>query len=148
MNDIDLSEMAERSFGYGNWGADYWFIGPEQGMAKSEGQLLKRFEAWQRLGKRDLDDCKTFHREIGEYRWHGRDDQTVVSKLQSTWGRLILAALGHSGQVSDLARAEIQALEYQRHLWGALSGRTCVIEMSGLAAHSHKVRRSEDKALD
>jgi hypothetical protein len=35
MDDHQL-QMARGCYGYGNWKARYWFLGPEQGMSKDE----------------------------------------------------------------------------------------------------------------
>lgn len=44
------SAAAERWYGYGTWDARYWFVGPEPGMAKSEGDsLIPRCTTWAQL---------------------------------------------------------------------------------------------------
>ncbi len=128
----DLTEMARSSYGYGRWAAPYWFIGPEQGQALEEGDLERRTEAWCYFGKRELDDCREFHLRICETRWH-KDKPP----LQSTW-RPLMILLG-----TFLARpTDRESLRnYQRDKWGSSGGETCVIELSGLAAHDLNVDR-------
>jgi hypothetical protein len=131
--DDDLREMALRSYGYGRWAAPYWFIGPEQGQSRRESSDLKpRVEAWRHFGGRELDDCRDFHARIGEQRWHRQAPQ-----LQRTWRRLMLLLMTFVGRQTD----EESLSKYQRDEWGRLSGETCVIELSGLAAKSAKVPR-------
>jgi hypothetical protein len=132
--DDDMREMARRSYGYGRWDAPYWFIGPEQGQGRHEkdNDLKPRLEAWLYFGGRELDDCRDFHDRIGEKRWHRE-----TPELQRTWRRLMLLLMTFLGRPTD----DESLSEYQRDEWGRLSGETCVIELSGLAAKSAKVRR-------
>jgi len=129
----DIREMARCCYGYGLWDAPYWFIGPEQGQAREENNdLSNRLQAWSCFGKRELDDCREFHLLIGERRWH-----CEPVKLQPTWRRLILLLMGFLGKQTDNETLR----EYQSREWGRLNGETCVIELSGLAAHSFQVVR-------
>jgi hypothetical protein len=120
-------EMARGNYGYGRWGAPYWFIGPEQGMGAHENNDLNlRVKAWIDLGRQELNDCHEFHRRILDTRWQ--------SKHQSTWRPLILAMMTLLDRPADKS----SRLDYQRRRWGALDGETCVIELSGLASPSMK----------
>ena len=84
--DADVREMAMRSFGYGRWDAPYWFIGPEQAQGRSEENDLKqRVKAWSLFGKYELDDCRAFHAQIRESRWHRNKPA-----LQPTWRPLLI----------------------------------------------------------
>ena len=71
MTDAELNLMAEDFLGFGSWGGDICFIGPEQGMSKDDSNLQIRFDAWKKMGGLDLLDCKIYHHNIPEYRWHG-----------------------------------------------------------------------------
>ena len=71
MTEAESKHMAEDFFGFGSWGGDTCFIGPEQGMSKDDSDLQIRFDAWKEMGGLDLLDCKIYHRKIHEYRWHG-----------------------------------------------------------------------------
>jgi len=126
----DVRAMARANYGYGRWDAPYWFIGPEQGMGSHERDLGLRVGAWLELGKLELNDCREFHRRIGENRWHF--EQPRVS-LQRTWRPLILLLMTYLGRPTD--RESLRS--YQRDRWGsadARQGETCLIELSGLAA--------------
>src|SRR5208282_2900154 len=92
-------------------------------------------EAWRFFGSRELDDCRDFHFRIGETRWHGESAQ-----LQKTWRKLLLTLMAFRGWATD----ERTRLDYQRNQWGRQPGETCVIEISGLAAHDLKVERNRD----
>ena len=134
--DDELREFARRCYGYGNWRAPYWFIGPEQGQAREENDDLRpRIKAWHDLGKVELNDCCDFHALIGEKSWHREKP-----RLQSTWRPLMLLLMTFLEKSTDNDRLR----EYQRDQWGRLEGETCVIELSGLAAHSFKIPRDRE----
>jgi hypothetical protein len=134
--DADVREMAMRSFGYGRWDAPYWFIGPEQGQGRSEeNDLQQRVKAWSLFGKYEHDDCRAFHAQIRESRWHRNKPA-----LQPTWRPLLILLMAFLGKPVD--NETLRA--YQRDRWGSRSGETCVIELSGLAAASLAVERDRE----
>lgn len=134
--DADVREMAERSYGYGRWDAPYWFIGPEQAQARvEENDLKERVKAWSLFGKYELDDCRAFHAQIRETRWHRNKPA-----LQPTWRPLMILLMAFLGKSIDNETLRT----YQRDRWGSRSGETCVIELSGLAAASLKVDRDRE----
>src|SRR6516165_6556836 len=121
----DLASLMARDFyGYGTWDAPFWFIGPEPGGDGNE----KRAKAFSKLGKDGLCDCKEFHTEINEVRWHREPPEKAA--LQPTWRRLMLLLMPAVKLSSD--RAALR--EYQCRHWGKLNGETCVIELGGLSA--------------
>jgi hypothetical protein len=131
-------ELASRCYGYGRWDARYWFIGPEQGQARWEkDDLTARFEAFRKLSKDGLSDCRSFHNEIHETRWHR---ESPPAALQPTWKFLILALKAFLQEsVEDKCRRS-----YQCHCWGSSGGETCVIELSGLPATNFTVTRQRE----
>ena len=130
---MGISDMARDWFGYGRWGAPYWFIGPEPGMADTNVDgLEQRCRAWQAAGGGELIDCKEHHRELGFDRWHRTHPAT-----QPTWRKLIKLLLAFKGLDTSLETVR----EYQRTNWGTTHGETCVIELSALAARSTLVVR-------
>jgi hypothetical protein len=136
MDNVQL-ELARNCYGYGCWGARYLFIGPEQGQARSENDDLKaRYDAFRKLGKDGLSDCRAFHREIGEARWH-REEKPPA--LQSTWKRLIVLLMAYLDEGTDTDNETLRA--YQRDHWGSATGETCVIELSGLPANNFTIPR-------
>lgn len=149
--DLNSAEAraAESWYGYGNWSASYWFIGPEPGMAKDEGENLReRCEAWVKLGCPELLDNRDHHRAFGLNKWHARTSRMVIPvdghsmrpPTQSTWRRLITVLLAFKGERSDNdAIGHYQAAE-----WGSANGETVVAELSALAANSLAVGRDRD----
>jgi hypothetical protein len=138
VSEADIDAMSDRWFGYGRWDAPYWFIGPEPGMAKSEGDnLSQRCAAWLKLGGGELVDCMAHHEKLGVLRWHRADN----TPTQDTWRQLIRLLLAYKDQPSD-NRA---IAEYQRTSWGAITGETCVVELSSLAARSLLTPRDRKK---
>jgi hypothetical protein len=119
--------MAQEFYGFGRWDAPYWFIGPEPGGEGNE----TRAKAFKKLGEDGLCDCKEFHAEIGETRWHREPAEKTV--LQPTWRRLMLLLMPSLGLGSD----QITLRRFQCRLWGVRNaGETCVIELGGLSAKS------------
>lgn len=50
MSDV-VAAASESWYGHGRWSAPFWFIGPEPGMKKREGEnLVARCQAWLDLG--------------------------------------------------------------------------------------------------
>lgn len=127
-----MEEMALRYYGHGRWEAPYWFIGPEQGQGNE--RLECRIKAWIDLGAKELCDCRVFHERICDDRWH-RDNKPA---LQKTWDKLVILLKAFKGEQTDDQDAR---RTYQRDRLGTLNGETCVIELSGLAAHDLKVDR-------
>jgi hypothetical protein len=131
-----LDQMAERFFGYGNWRAPFWFIGPEAGMATSGDTLELRYESWKALNFDSVVDCAAHHRGFNFTKWH-----RYVPPTQATWRQLIRLLLAFKDQSSE---AELEAIRsYQLDHWGSCNGETCVIELSGLA--SPNMRASRDR---
>ena len=118
-------------------------LGPEEGDDKT-GTLPQRLEAYMKLNSEGLCDCLDFHQEIGVYQWHGLNGQPA--RQQATWRQLIRLLLTyehpHAAEPSD---AEI--LNYQVTKWGRRSSKTCVIELSGIPAHSYVAGSKIKKTL-
>jgi hypothetical protein len=135
-NDV-IKLAAEYSYGYGKWSAPYWFIGPEPGRAKREGDnLAARCAAWRELcpdgpQSGDLIDCFDHHEKIGRLDLFVPGPRKRVP-MQGTWRQLIRLLLAYEGRQTDNdSIAKCQATE-----WGRRDSDTCVIEMSALAMNS------------
>jgi hypothetical protein len=133
--DNDTLAMARGNYGYGRWEAPYWFLGPGQG----GNNLALRVEVWLKRGSRGLDDCREFHHDIKECRWHFKEPVS----LQNTWRPLMLLLMNFLGRPVDndslpkKLRKNYYLRVYQRDRWGSLDEKvaeTCVIDLSGLAA--------------
>lgn len=153
MNADKLLTLAKLWYGYGTWSAPYWFIGPEPGMAKGEGDnLSERCEAWVRLGSSELLDCHAHHSAFGHTKWHARsivmkapiDGQALRPPTQSTWRRLITLLQAYKG-----GRTDNEAVgAYQAAEWGTSNGETLVAELSAIAANSLAVERDREAFRD
>jgi hypothetical protein len=138
-NDDPISLAAEYWFGYGSWNAPYWFIGPEPGKAKDEGENLKeRCSAWLELcpngpASGGLVDAYQHHKAFGHLKFFEKRAPKPEVPTQPTWRQLIrlLLAYQNGSAPSDKAIADYQATK-----WGRSNGEACVIEMSALAMNS------------
>lgn len=110
-------------------------------MSKDESEHDRRYAAWKKLGSRDLDDCVAFHREINDLRWHREKP-----KPQFTWTRLISSLIGY-GATEIVDRRIYQRDHWGRHPGQGIESRTCVIELSGLAANNQHVDRNRSAFL-
>ena len=150
MND-DERELALNCYGYGHWDAPYWFIGPEQGKGKLETKdLAVRAEAFRKLNRDGLCDCRAFHIEIKDETWHFKEEgirHKDTPPLQSTWKSLILLLMAYQEKpTTDETRIDYQR-EYQRKCLGSSDGETCVIELSGLPAKNFEESQDRERGL-
>ncbi len=129
--------MAAGFYGFGRWEAEYWFVGPEQGMAKVSDSLEARCRCWEKLHRGELVDCIAYHRCLGYTRFH-----EPPFRLQPTWRRLILLLLTFKNELPIQSRIR----EYQGTRWGisAGQGETCILDLSALAAPNLKTVRDRD----
>jgi hypothetical protein len=125
------AKAAESWYGYGRWGAPYWFVGMEPGGTEE----ASSYESWLRLGGGELIDCRQHHFDTGFTRWHG-DDQHAT---QPTWRRLIQTLLGFEGHPATLE----DVLRVQHKEWGATDGETALIEICAL--HSPNTATKSDR---
>jgi hypothetical protein len=130
-----IADAAEHSYGYGRWCAPYWFIGPEPGKAKKEGDnLQERCRAWLRLcpdgpASGSVVDCFEHHELFGRRDLFEAKNGAKRPPTQSTWRQLIRLLLTYQGKGHDNdAVAAFQATH-----WGRKDGDTCVVELSALA---------------
>lgn len=135
-----LQVMDRNFFGYGHWSAPYWFIGPEQGKGRGEADSSEeRLRAWEALQRPDICDCASFHRCLGDTRWHLPEAPGKLPPLQPTWRSLMFFLLEYLGESSAIPNRK----SYQANRWGAERGDTCVIELSGIA--SRRLRSEADR---
>lgn len=133
--------MAASFFGFGDWGAPYWFIGLEPGKAPGEdASNSKIVRAWAgELGKKELVDCLEYHRAIGVQTWHKEK-----AKLQATWRPLMLLLM----TMLDFDSDKEALRDYQRTQWGqSRNAETCVIELSGIPAKSLAVKTDREEYM-
>lgn len=51
--------------GYGNYDAEHWLLGMEEGSGGSVDEIARRLDAWQSQGEPELADVVTFSTAIG-----------------------------------------------------------------------------------
>jgi hypothetical protein len=121
LNDEILEKFMKRFFGYGNWNADVWFVGMEEGGGKDIEEINCRLNSWNKRGQKHLEDVSEFHKDFDEEIWN----QFSVDKsiLQSTWSKLIRIFLTYKDRPSDTKDIR----KYQTTQWGRISGETCII---------------------
>jgi hypothetical protein len=113
--------MARRWFGYGRWGASYWFVGQEPG----GDELDACVRAWHQLGEEELLDVQEGHQ------WHDCDLFSEVAGTQRTWAKLIWLVRTFEGKEPSREAT----LQYQKRDLGRKDGKTALIELSALPAH-------------
>jgi len=142
----DEEYLARHCYGYGHWGADYWYIGLEEGQSKDGRDTISaRAEVWKELKAKGmvddgLCDIRAFHN-------HPKIDKKWFMPprppTQTTWRYLILSLKAHKGM--DEGLEAIRA--YQLNRWGRSDpkiGETCLIELSGLPANSLSTARERE----
>jgi hypothetical protein len=121
-------------FGYGRWGAPYWFVGMEPGGKDEDAN----YDSWLELGGGELIDCKKHH-------LHPMNTGTDGKKFflgdrpptQTTWRRLIQTRFAFKGQEKQAANLDDVA-KFQSESFGSICGDTALIELSALHAGSLK----------
>jgi hypothetical protein len=129
--DEDVKALARGWYGYGQWGAPYWFVGMEPG----GDELSANLRMWSALGKAQLLDIQAY-READDRDWF-----SGASKPQSTWTRLIWLVLAYKGKGTS---AE-STLDYQRHCLGRAHGENALLELSAIStptADTDEARRT------
>ena len=122
-----VEAYCKQFFGYGRWDAPVWFIGLEEAGTGKPAELQIRLAAWDKGGRRELEDAPEFYPKCGQHQWHGQD-----ATLQCTWRqlmRIVRLARGETVEESGL-------LEYQQRAFGASTGDLCITELSPLPARN------------
>lgn len=136
--------LAEKCYGYGRWGACYWFIGPEQGMGNGDydDEINRRYKAFVDLQSDGLCDCRSFHEHIGGNKHFPRDPSQKVA-LQKTWGYQIELLYAYNDKHCSPAIRR----GYQFDHLGNSKGDTCIVELRGLPAKSASLRKDQTAFL-
>jgi hypothetical protein len=127
LNDQLLEAFMNGFYGFGNYHAQYWFIGMEEGGGNTFDAISRQLKIWDRWGRRELIDVAEYAREMNITRWYGERP-----KLQPTWKHLIRVFLTGEGKPVD---AETMR-QYQKTLWGTEEGNTSLLELLPLPAPS------------
>jgi len=119
-NDQLLQEFTQNFYGYGNYNGKYWFIGMEEGGGKKFQELENRLTAWDKRGKRELEDVAEYHAEIEMTHFFNERP-----KLQTTWSKLIRILLSIEGQRATTN----QVRDYQRSSLARSNANHCLLEL-------------------
>jgi hypothetical protein len=128
LNNEILEKFMNGFFGYGNWNADIWFVGMEEGGGNSIDEIRNRMNSWDKRGRRNLEDVYEYHKDIKTGMKFFREKPA----LQNTWNKLIRIFLSIKEAPSDTEDVR----NYQSSEWGRLSGETCLIELFPLPSPS------------
>lgn len=124
-----LRERAAREwFGFGRWGAPYWFIGMEPG----GDDCPEIYTSWYQLGATSLLDAKEHEQDYNKLVPTEQQTRFFAKRpkiQQWTWQPLIHITLGFTGSDED-------SHIYQRDRFGSASdeGEMAVLELSAIAA--------------
>lgn len=122
-----LENYISSFLGFGNFHADIWFIGMEQGGGGTYEDLYRRLSAWENRGKRVLEDVRDYHYAIGIEKFFR---EPVF--LQRTWGHLIRIFLSMNSKPVDLPNIK----DFQKNLFAREEGSTCIMELMPLPSPS------------
>ncbi len=83
-DDQILQRFMTTFYGYGNYQADFWFVGMEEGGGDSFTNVQDRIISWHERGEHETEDLMAFHNSIHmSFFFEGK------AKLQPTWNKLI-----------------------------------------------------------
>lgn len=131
LNQAILSDFMNSFLGYGDFDADTWFIGMEEGGGDSLKDIETRIGTWANRGKCVLEDCAEYHHAIGA----GHLFTPPVRRAQPTWDWLMRAQMMSEGKPYDAAASK--AMQGER--WLRRGSRTCGIELLPLPSPSINV---------
>ena len=137
LDDQLLKEFMHKFYGYGNYNGRYWFVGMEEGGGLRE-VVAKKLEVWVGRGKRELEDLKENHNEIGR-KVKIPDFFSENAKIQSTWKGLIRILLSVEDPDRDALNDREQVRKYQKESLGESRGCHCLVELLPLPSQSKKV---------
>lgn len=123
LNDTLLLNFISNFYGYGNYDADVWFIGMEEGGGNSVEEINTRLNAWDQRGRHELEDLADYHAAIGITKFF--DGQP---RSQPTWNKLIRVWFAIRGKSAELSAIK----SYQAQEFARSSGDTCLIELMPL----------------
>lgn len=127
----DLLEAFIRSFfGYGNLKAPVWFIGMEEGGGNSLKEVHDRLRAWNRRGRKRIEDAAAFHIRIKMDNLFLKADGGGPT-IQGTWRKLILVVLACRGN-ENLGNRQLMkeaVREFQRTTFGRKTSCIAALEL-------------------
>ncbi|MCZ4367540.1 hypothetical protein [Sulfitobacter dubius] len=128
LQDIKLHAFMKSFLGYGDFDAETWFVGMEEGGGNNLEDIQTRINTWAERGERILEDCAEYHHAIGARQLF----TPPVRKAQSTWDWLMRAQLKSEGEADDCRASK----KMQGERWLRSGSRTCGIELLPLPSPS------------
>jgi len=129
LDDDLLKNFIDGFYGYGNYNAPYWFVGMEEGGGNSIKEINRRLQAWNKRGRREIEDVVDYHRDFGISRyWENKPP------LEATWNKLIRILLASKGTLPTTEDVRL----YQRDHLGREDNETCLLELLPLPSPSTK----------
>lgn len=128
LDDALIRMYARTLYGYRSYDAPWWFVGMEEGGGDDLDKVRARLYAWDRRGRRELEDLAEFHRAFSEGRWFDGDRPPT----QRTWRsliRILLAAGGGKVPLEAVRRYQVERL-------GRDGGETALLELLPLPSPS------------
>ncbi|WP_157772745.1 hypothetical protein [Pseudoponticoccus marisrubri] len=126
--------------GYGDFDADTWFIGMEEGGGDSLKDVETRISTWVKRGNCTLEDCAEYHIAIGADHLF----TPPVRAAQRTWDWLMRAQLCSEGKPHDSAASKtMQGERWLRH-----GSKTCGLELLPLPSPSTRVWHYDQYSSD
>jgi len=127
-DDQQLDDFATSFYQYGPTTAPYVLIGMEEGGGNDFNNVQRRLDAWERRGRRGVDDIKEFHEEFGE----GQFFDPIQPARQQTWSTLsaLMCAINGQQPHSDAVR------EFRLNKLGRSNGQTWLTELLPLPSPS------------
>lgn len=122
-----LEKIVNTFYGYGNYQANYWFIGMEEAGGDFK-DINNRISIWSNRGKQELEDLAEYHIAIG----YGEMFQ-LGAAIQPTWNKLIRTVLSAKG-VENIDKEDVR--KYQINLLGRKNQETCLLELLPLPSPS------------
>ena len=126
-NDQLLHTFMHGFYGYGNYQADYWFVGMEEGGGDTVDEVSKRLIIWDQRGRREVEDVAEYHLALGI-----THPFAEKAKLQPTWAKLIRVLLSIEG----LSPGKEDVRRYQQQQWARSNGNVCLLELLPLPSPS------------
>jgi hypothetical protein len=117
-------------FGYGNLGAEVWFVGMEEAGGKTEAEVKGRLEAWGSRGRREIEDAAGFHQAAGMGNlFYGK------GRVQPTWKGLIRTIFAIQGR--NVTNEQMRS--FQNYDLGRIPGCAAFLELMPLPSPNSRV---------
>lgn len=141
LNPEILESFMRGFFGYGNLKAPLWFVGMEEGGGNSLKEVHNRMRAWNRRGRKAIEDAAAFHIQIkmGNL-FRKTDNRRSGPKIQGTWRRLILVVLScrRDEALNNKIRLREAVREFQKTNFGRKGSCTAALELFPLPSPTRR----------